>query len=192
MKVPSLFLVPCAALLLSGAAPAMAAGQVSAAPVGGSPALTSQASASNGSEAGRQRPRLPVDLEHIQREASKQPAVKLDQEQLRFYVLIVAKQPKFADFVGDYDLMYGPTPGGAAMTHKEFLDMVTPTELKELFGGTNANSFALFQAAIMNAAGQFLIKNAIQQIRSAGSERELQEIRQRITRELEALEGRQP
>jgi hypothetical protein len=78
------------------------------------------------------------------------------------------------------------------MTHQEFLDMVTPNELRELFGGTSANSFALFQAAAMNAAGQFLIKRAVEQIRGARDEREVQAIRQRITRELEALEGRRP
>jgi hypothetical protein len=139
-----------------------------------------------------QKRKLPVDLAHIQREASRQPIVRLDQEKLRFYVLIVAKQPNFEDFVGDYDLRYGPTRGGAAMTHQEFLDMVTPNELRELFGGTSANSFALFQAAAMNAAGQFLIKRAVEQIRGARDEREVQAIRQRITRELEALEGRRP
>jgi hypothetical protein len=44
----------------------------------------------------------------------------------------------------------------------------------------------------MNAAGQFLIKRAVEQIRGARDEREVQAIRQRITRELEALEGRRP
>src|SRR5260221_10431282 len=41
---------------------------------------------------------LPVDVEHIRRQAEKQPAVKLDEQQLRFYVLVVAKQNKIDDF----------------------------------------------------------------------------------------------
>jgi len=135
---------------------------------------------------------LPVDLEHIRKEAGKQPAVKLDDQRLRFYVLILAKQPNFSfsETVGEYDLMNGPTKGGAAMTHKEFLSMVTPKELNELFGATSGSSFAMLQAAIMNAAGQALIKKAVQQLRHARSEGEVQEIRQRIDTELNSLYGR--
>jgi hypothetical protein len=132
---------------------------------------------------------LPVDLQRIERDAARQPAVKLDDQQLRFYVLILAKEPKFSfrDMVGDYDLMNGPTKGGAPMTHKEFLAMVTPRELNELFGSTSGSSFAMFQAAIMNATGQMLIKKAIQQIRNAHDDREVAEIRQRIDTELRQL-----
>jgi hypothetical protein len=48
----------------------------------------------------------------------------------------------------------------------------------------------MFQAALMNAAGQMIIKKAIQQLRNAGDEREVQEIRQRIDTELRELDGR--
>ncbi len=134
-------------------------------------------------------PPLPVDLDHVQQQAERRPTLKLDEQQLRFYVLVFGKQPKFSDFVGDYDLLHGPTRGGAAMTHQEFLNMVTPRELNELFGATSSSSFAMFQAALMNAAGQLLIKKAVQQLRGARDEREVQEIRQRIDRELSALNG---
>jgi hypothetical protein len=67
--------------------------------------------------------------------------------------------------------------------------MHTPLELKELFGGTSANSFALVQAALMNVAGQWFLRKAINQLRNARDERELQEIRQRIDDELKALSG---
>jgi hypothetical protein len=136
-------------------------------------------------------PPLPVDLERIERDAGRQPAVKLDDRQLRFYVLILAKEPRFSfkETVGDYDLMNGPTKGGAAMTHKEFLAMVTPRELNELFGSTSGSSFAMFQAALMNATGQMLVKKAIQQIRHAHSDQEVSEIRQRIDTELRSLNG---
>lgn len=142
--------------------------------------------------AAQQDSSLPVDIEHIKQEAGKQSAMKLDDQQLRFYVLILAKQPKFSftEVVGGYDLMNGPTRGGAAMTHKEFLNMVTPKELNELFGSTSSSSFAMFQAALMNAAGQMIIKKAIQQLRNAHDERDVQEIRQRIDTELRELDGR--
>jgi hypothetical protein len=132
-------------------------------------------------------PSLPVDLDHIRQEVEKQPAVKLDEQQLRFYLLIQQGAPKFTDFIGTYDLKNGPTKGGAAMTHQEFLNMVTPKELNELFGATSSSSFAMLQAAVMNAAGQSLIKKAIQEIRQAHDEHEVQAIRERIDRELAAL-----
>jgi hypothetical protein len=134
---------------------------------------------------------LPVDLDRIRQMAEKQPAVKLDEQQLRFYLLVQQGTPKFADFVGSYDLRNGPTKGGAAMTHQEFLNMVTPKELNELFGATSSSSFAMFQAAVMNAAAQSLIKKAVQDIRQARDEGEVQAIRERIDQELAALLGKE-
>jgi hypothetical protein len=134
---------------------------------------------------------LPVDLDRIKQQAEKQPAVKLDEQQLRFYLLVQQSAPKFTDFIGNYDLKNGPTKGGAAMTHQEFLNMVTPKELNELFGSTSGSSFAMLQAAVMNAAAQSLIKKAVEEIRQARDEREVQAIRERIDQELAALLGKE-
>jgi hypothetical protein len=132
----------------------------------------------------------PVDIERIKEAVQRQPAVKLDDRQLRFYVLVLAKEPNFvADFAKNYDFRNGPTKRGAAMTHSEFLNMVTPRELNELLGATSGSSFAMFQAALMNAGAQALIKKAMQEIREARNEREVQAIRARIERELAALTG---
>lgn len=131
-----------------------------------------------------------MDINRVKEQAGRQPAVKLDEQQLRFYVLILAKEPKFEDFVGSYDLKNGPTKGGAPMTHQEFLNLVTPRELNELFGATSSSSFAVFQSALMNAAAQTLIKKGIQEIKHARNEREVQSIRERIDKELAALLGR--
>jgi hypothetical protein len=133
---------------------------------------------------------LPVDVARVKQQIEQQPAVKLDEQQLRFYVLILAKEPKFQDFVGSYDLKNGPTRGGAPMTHQEFMNMVTPHELNELFGATSGSSFALAQAAAMNVAAQSLISKAVQEIRQAHNEREVQSIRERIDKELAALLGK--
>ena len=134
---------------------------------------------------------LPVDIDRIREAVRRQPAVKLDDHQLRFYVLVLAKQPNFVeDFAKNYDFRNGPTKRGAAMTHNEFLNMVTPRELNELLGSTSGSSFAMFQAALMNAGAQALIKKAMQEIREARSDREIRAIRDRIERELAALNGR--
>jgi hypothetical protein len=181
--------------LVSGLLPAMAAGQNSATPQNPAPPADKTPAAAPATQTDGSTPPaqpLPVDLEHIKREAQRQPAVKLDDQQLRIYVLVLAKAPHFSDIVGDYDLKNGPTRGGAAMTHKEFVDMVTPSELGELFGSTNSQSFALFQAAVMNAAGQALIKKAVEEIRNAHNEREVQAIRDRIDRELAILLNKHP
>jgi hypothetical protein len=133
---------------------------------------------------------LPVDLDRIRQQVTRPPAVKLDEQQLRFYVLVLAKQPKIDDFIGDYDLKNGPTKGGAAMTHQEFLNMVTPRALDELFGATSGSSFAMLQAVAVNVAAQSLIKKAIEEIRAARTQHEIQAIRERIDRELAALLGK--
>jgi hypothetical protein len=132
----------------------------------------------------------PVDIERIQEAVQRQPAVKLDDHQLRFYVLVLAKEPNFvADFAKNYDFRNGPTKRGAAMSNSEFLNMVTPRELTELLGSTSGSSFAMFQSALMNAGAQALIKKAIKEIGEARNEREVRAIRERIERELAALSG---
>ena len=140
----------------------------------------------------RQTLPLPVDIPRIEREVGREPIIKIDESRIRYYVLIVGKpSPKWEEIVGSYDLMNGPTRGGAAMTYKEFMNMVTPQELNELFNATSRDSLALAQAAIMNAVGQTMIKKAVQALRGARSENEVRQIRQQIDRELNALSGRQ-
>jgi hypothetical protein len=188
------FIVLGMAVAIAGGLPLAAFAQ-SASPAPSSPAApASSAPSAPASPAPAQTPPapapttgLPVDVDRIQELAQKRPAVRLDDKQLRFYALVLAKAPKFEDFVGDYDLKNGPTKGGAAMTHQEFLDMVTPRELGELFGSTNGSSFAMLQMAIMNALGQKLIKKAVLDMRAAHNEREVADIRARIDRELAAL-----
>jgi hypothetical protein len=130
---------------------------------------------------------LPVDLVHIRDQVDHLPAIKLDESQLRFYTLVLARQPSFNDFIGDYDLKNGPTKGGAAMTHQEFVDMVTPKELNQLLGGTNGGALMMLQWAAVNAVGQSLIKKAIQDLRGARDDHDVQAIRERINQELQAL-----
>ena len=127
-----------------------------------------------------------ADLERVKAQLNRAPVLKLDDDQLRFYVEVIGKQPSIADVIGSYDLMNGPTRRGARMTHQEFLNMVTP---QEFYGSQGIKSYELLQFALTNWLGQQLIKKAIEDIRSANSEREVEEIRARINRELAALKG---
>jgi hypothetical protein len=130
-----------------------------------------------------------AELDKIKEALAQSPPLNLDGRQLRFYVLVYAKQPRFADFVGKFDLKNGPVPR-AGMTHQDFLNLVTPKELYASSGGITP--FESLQFAITNWAAQAIIKRGLQEIRDARSEREVQAIRERIDKELAALIGKSP
>jgi hypothetical protein len=126
------------------------------------------------------------DLNKIKSALSAPSPLKLGEDQLRFYVRVIARQPRFADFIEGYDLKYGPV-AGAPMTHQEFLNMVTP---RELYGSGGITASDLLQFSITNWLAQAIIRKGIDAIRDARSDAEIRAIRQRIDRELAALAGR--
>jgi hypothetical protein len=125
-----------------------------------------------------------ADLTRIKRALDASPTIKLDDSQLRYYVKILAKQTDFRDFMNGYDFINGPTRRGNPMTHSEFLSMVTPKEMNSSGGIT---AIETLQFAFTNWLGQSLVKKAIEDLRHAKSEHEIQEIRDRIDRELASL-----
>jgi hypothetical protein len=125
-----------------------------------------------------------ADLTRIKRALDSSPTLKLDDSQLRYYVKILAKQTDFRDFMNGYDFINGPTRRGNPMTHSEFLSMVTPKEMNSSGGIT---AIETLQFAFTNWLGQSLVKKAIEDLRNAKSEHEIQEIRDRIDRELASL-----
>src|SRR4249920_3317091 len=137
--LPSIAILTLVALLASGSS-------------GYAQALASAKPAGEGPPAAQASPtttQYPVDIERIQELVQRQPAVKLDDHQLRFYALVLAKEPNFvADFAKNYDFRNGPTKRGAAMTNSEFLAMSTPRAYTELIGSTSGSSFATFQGGI--------------------------------------------
>jgi hypothetical protein len=124
------------------------------------------------------------DLNRIRKALDSEPALKIDDDQLRFYVQVLARQPTFAEFVKGYDLVNGPTRRGNPMTHQEFLNMVTP---RDLYSSSTITATEVLQFAVTNWLGQTLIRRAIEELREAKSEQEVREIRDRINRELAAL-----
>jgi len=127
----------------------------------------------------------PAELERIKRRMQLPPTLKLDDQQLRYYVQILAKQQSFAaSFASGYDWKNGATRGGNPMSHQEFLSMVTP---REFYSSGGITATELLQGAIVNWLGQALIKRALDDISQAHSEKELREIRDRIDRELAML-----
>ena len=134
--------------------------------------------------------RVPIsdaEFERIRQALKNEPTLDIKDDQLRFYVRVLAKQqPTFAQWVKGYDLMNGPVKRGNPMTHQEFLNMVTPRDLHSS-GGITATE--MLSVAITNWLGQALVRRMIDELKEAKTEREVQEIRDRINRELAALRG---
>ena len=132
-----------------------------------------------------QAPLVPErELERIKRALSRSPVVKVDDEGFRFYVEIVARQPTFAEYAKGYDFMNGPTRRGNPMTHQEFLKMVTP---RDFYSSAGIKPTEVLQMAVTNWLGQALIRKAVEEMLRARNDRERDEIRARIDRELAAL-----
>jgi hypothetical protein len=133
-------------------------------------------------------PLTDAELERIRKALEKpldlEPKVVLNDDRLKFYLSIVAKQPSMKELIGSYDLVNGPTKRGNPMTHQEFLAMVTP---KDLYGQAGIKPAEALQFAIFNVVAQAIIKKGLEEMREAKTERELREIRDRIDRELAAL-----
>jgi hypothetical protein len=128
----------------------------------------------------------PEQINRIQRALNQPADLRLNERQLRFYLEVVARQPSFAEWAKGYDFINGPSKRGNPMSHQEFLNLVTP---KEMYSTAGITPFEQLQFAFTNWVGQSLIRKALEELRTAKSEREIQEIRERIDRELEALTG---
>jgi len=133
-----------------------------------------------------QAPERPPNLDRIREAVSKPPEIKISDGQLRIYVEVIAKWPRFDELMKGYDLMNGPVARGNPMSHAEFLNMVTPRELHSS-GGIKPTE--ILTMALVNWAGKAVITKGLEAISNAKSQREIDEIRARIDRELAALRG---
>jgi hypothetical protein len=132
-------------------------------------------------------PDATVNLERIKSVLSHDPALKIDQNKLMFYIQVVAKFPTFREFIGDYDLMKGATRGGNPMTHAEFVDMVTP---RDLYGSGGIQATEMLQFALVNWLGHVLAKKVADSISNSRDEAQIRQIREQIDRELAALRAK--
>jgi hypothetical protein len=173
-----------AVLALAGTA----AGQTSQRPASPAPASKPAEAPPTADRPAPAAPQTPVvpprELDRIKRALSQTPGFVLDEEGFRFYVEIVAKRPTFAEYAKGYDFINGPTRRGNPMTHQEYLKMVTP---RDFYSSAGIKPTEMLQMAVTNWLGQTLIKQAIEDMLRARSERERDEIRARIDRELAAL-----
>jgi hypothetical protein len=144
---------------------------------------------SNGSGPAVDPDALPVDLEKIQRELARQPAIVMgsgdvaaDSGLPTFRVQIEAKAPSIHDILGP-DYLRGPVEAGA-MTHQEFLDMVTPVQVRGYAAFSNGQAATV---AITSLAMQWALKTALEKFNEARDERAKAEARKEVQDALEAL-----
>ena len=131
-------------------------------------------------------PPTPSEVARMQRILDQPQGLKLDERQLRFYLEIVQRLPTFAEYARGYDFLNGPTTGGNPMSHQEFVRLVTP---KEMFSSAGFTANEQVQIALTNYVGQALIRKAVEELKQAHSASQIQAIRERIDRELDALIG---
>jgi hypothetical protein len=127
-----------------------------------------------------------ADLDRIRAAVSRDPAFKFDESQIRFYLQVLAPAPTFSDFVKDQDLTSGVV-ADAPMTHREFLDMVTP---KELYSAAGIRPTDALQFAITGLVGQIMLQRAFESATDAWRARQIRELNARIDAELAALRER--
>jgi hypothetical protein len=133
-----------------------------------------------------QTPPPPDNLARIRDGLKRQSVLKMD-GQPRIYVDIFGKWPTFAEMTKGYDLMNGPTSTTHnAMSHQEFVDMVTP---KEMVGSGGVSVGEILTMAAVNYVGQKLVALGIEKIGNAKKDKKLTAIQAQIDRELAALRG---
>ena len=132
-------------------------------------------------------PEATTNLDRIRKALSREPAIKIEDHRLKFYVEIIARWPTFQDYIGkDADLMNGPVRG-SGMTHADFLGHVTPN----MYGTSGGiRPVEALQFSIVNWLGQSLARKAIESFRNGRDESDLRKIRQRIEEELASLRGK--
>lgn len=128
---------------------------------------------------------LPVDISRIQRALANTPKLRFDKnDRPVFRVEVFGEKPTIDDILGP-GWAKGPVPHGA-MTHQEFLDMVTPKDVQGYAAFSNK------QAATVAATSflfQWTLQKAIAKYRSSRDEREREAARQEVLDALNQLEA---
>ena len=136
---------------------------------------------------------LPVSIDRI-RKALSQPQVVSPDGAPVFRVEVFGQKPYLEDLLGKefWKGSAAPTPGGAAMTHQEFLATVTPAEFRGTAMYTQGEAMTLMAVGVVlqwavEKAMQKLEK-AIQRYRDARKIRAQEEARKEVQEALAALD----
>lgn len=161
---------------------------VAAAPLqnpAGSAAQTPEPAKQQQAEAPKIKPEdLPVDIDRIERALANTPMLRFDKNNKPdFRVQVFGDKPTIDDILGP-NWQKGPVPN-AGMTHREFLDMVTP---KDVQGSAAFSNKELAVVAASSFALQWTLQKAIAKFQNSKDEREREAARQEVLDALKALE----
>jgi hypothetical protein len=130
-----------------------------------------------------------ASLERIQKKLMQDPAIKLDKQageagqgRATFRVRIDAPALTTEQILGP-DFKSGPVPA-TGMTHQQFLDLVTPKDVRGYAAFTNKEGITV---AITSAALQLALKQALEQWRNAKDERSREAARKEVDDAIAAL-----
>jgi hypothetical protein len=127
---------------------------------------------------------LPVSLDRIQKALSKTPMLRFDEKDRPvFRVQVFGDKPTIEDILGP-DFAKGPVKHGA-MTHQEFLDLVTPDDVKGYAAFSNKEGMTV---AATSLALQWTLQKAIRKFNETRDERAREAARQEVLDALNALE----
>ena len=127
---------------------------------------------------------LPVSLDRIQKALANTPKLRFDDQQKPiFRVQVFGENPSIDDILGP-DWAKGPVAYGA-MTHQEFLNMVTPKDVQGFSAFSNSEGATI---AATSFALQWTLQKAIKKLRETTDEREREAARQEVLEALNALE----
>ncbi|HET7218592.1 MAG TPA: hypothetical protein VFJ02_11115 [Vicinamibacterales bacterium] len=147
------------------------------------PASTGQSQ----SPAAQTTPDLPVSIKRIQRALAQPPSIRLIESKSRdgrplYRVDIEGEKIDITSILGK-DFVRGPASYGA-MTHQEFLNLVTPDDVKGYAAFSNSQGIVVAATSI---ALQWAVLKALDELKEAKDERAKAQARKEVQDALEAL-----
>ena len=132
---------------------------------------------------------LPISIEKIQKALQEKPLIVLKEPDLNsdsglptFRIGIEGQKITIDEILGP-DYLRGPVPAGA-MTHQEFLNMVTPKDVQGYAAFSNKQAATV---ALTSFAMQWALKTALQAFHDAKDARAKEAARKEVEEALEAL-----
>ena len=127
---------------------------------------------------------LPVSLDRIQRALANTPRLQFDeQDRPVFRVQVFGDEPTIEDILGP-DFYKGPVKHGA-MTHQEFLNLVTPKDVQGYAAFSNKEGATVATTSFLL---QWTLQKAIQRYRETKDARARAAAREEVIEALNALE----
>lgn len=125
---------------------------------------------------------LPVNVDRIQRRLSRPPAIRPETSRHVFRVTVFGRSPTIDEILGP-NWRRGPVPAGA-MTHQEFLNMVTPRDVQGFAAFDNRQGLMV---AATSFALQWALRQAVQKLDDARTERQKEAAQREVDEALAAL-----